>query len=258
MGHPSDYGDEMDRVHPRLIDAALQGRETGEPALDRAARVVADLRRVLLEEPPSEAAGHLDAMVTAAADGARGSSVLSKRRSTRRRRLSTLPLAAALVLGAGLAWGAMGLPERATETAEEAVGAAQERKDAFSKDEGGTTTEETTHGDEVSAVAKDDSLQGCEKGMAVSEVASSKGNKQGPGHDPCAKGSEGKTEGQDASAKGKQTAEDAKAAATAKQEAKSDAAVEDQGGGPPEGSGPPAGTPSGSSAGSRGKGNGKP
>lgn len=261
MGGPSDYGDEMDRVNPRLIDAALQGRETGEPALDRAARVVADLRRVLLEEPPSEAAGHLDAMVAAAADGARGSSVLSKRRSARRRRLSTLPLAAALVLGAGLAWGAMGLPDRATETAEEAVGAAQERKDAFSKDEGaaGAGAEET-HGDEVSAVAKDDSLQGCEKGMAVSEVASSKGNKQGPGNDPCAKGSEGKAKGQDASARGKQTAEDAKAAAKAKQEAKGDATVEDHGGGPPEGSGPPAGAPgnSGSSAGSGGNGSGTP
>jgi hypothetical protein len=260
MGHPSDYGDEMDRVHPRLIDAALQGRETGEPALDRAARVVADLRRVLLEEPPSEAAGHLDAMVTAAADGARGSSVLSKRRSGRRRRLSTLPLAAALVLGAGLAWGAVGLPERATETAEEALGAAQERKDAFSKDEeaAGAATEETTHGDEVSAVAKDDSLKGCEKGQAVSAVASSKGNKQGPVHDPCAKGSE--AAGQDASAKGKQTAEDARAAAKAKQEAKGDATVEDHGGGPPEGSGPPAGAPgnSGSSAGSGANGNGKP
>jgi hypothetical protein len=257
MGHSNDYGDEMDRVDPRLIDAALEGRKTGEPALDRAARVVADLRRVLLEEPPSEAAGHLGAMAAAAAEGARGSSVLSKRRSARRRRLSSLPLAAALVLGAGLSWGVMGPPERATETAREAVAEAQDRKDAGSG-EVGTGTEDANHGEEVSAVAKDDSLQGCEKGQAVAAVASSKGNKQGPGHDPCAKGSE--AAGQGGSAKGKQTAEDAKAAAKAKQEAKAaakaDATVEDHGGGPPEDAGSPGN--SGASAASHGNGSGKP
>lgn len=247
MGHPSDYGDEMDRVDPRLIDAALEGRETGEPALDRAARVVAELRRVLIEEPPSDAAGHLDAMAAAAAVEARGSSVLSKRRAARRRRLSSLPLAAALVLGAGLSWGVMGPPERATETAEEAVAAAQDRKDSFSEEGAVVGNGETNHGQEVSAVAQDDSLEGCEKGMAVSEVASAKGNKQGPGHDPCAKGSEGTAKAQQGSAKGKQIAEDAKA--------------KDHGGGPPEHAGPPAGAPgnSGSSAaGGGGNGNGKP
>jgi hypothetical protein len=248
MGHPSDYGDEMDRVDPRLIDAALEGRETGEPALDRAARVVAELRRVLIEEPPSEAAGHLDAMAAAAAVEARGSSVLSKRRAARRRRLSSLPLAAALVLGAGLSWGVMGPPERATETAEEAVTTAQDRKDSFSEEGAVVGNGETNHGQEVSAVAKDDSLQGCEKGKAVSEVASAKGNKQGPGHDPCAKGAEGTAKFQQGSAKGKQIAEDAKA--------------KDHGGGPPEHAGPPAGAPgnSGSSAaaGGGGNGNGKP
>jgi len=66
MRHPSDYRDEMDRLDPRLVDAALAGRETGEPALDRAAQLVADLRRALLEEPGPEAAGHLAAMAAAA------------------------------------------------------------------------------------------------------------------------------------------------------------------------------------------------
>jgi hypothetical protein len=115
-------------------------------------------------------------------------------------------------------------------------------------------TEDANHGGEVSAVAKDDSLQGCEKGQAVAEVASSKGNKQGPGHDPCAKGSEPPGQG----AEGKQTAEDAKAAAKAKQDAKAaakaDSTVSDHGGGPPEDAGPPGS--SGASAASHGNGNG--
>jgi hypothetical protein len=211
MAPPGDYLDEMDRMDPRLIDAALQGRETGEPALDRAALVVADLRRVLLEEPLPEATGTLEAMAAAAGDEARGSTpVLS--RHARGRRLATMPLAAVLVLGAGLAWGAVGLPEQASDTADEAVAAAQQRG---ATEVGSEVLEDVTHGQEVSAVARDDSLQGCEKGMAVSEVASSKGNKQGPGHDPCAKGAEGKAGAEEASAKGKQIAEEAKAKAQA-------------------------------------------
>jgi hypothetical protein len=226
MGPQGDYQDEMDRVDPRLIDAALRGRETGEPALDRAALLVADIRRVLLEGSLPEAAGHLEAMAVAARDEARGSTpVLSKRRAARRRGLASMPLAAALVLGTGLAWGAGSLPEPASDRAEEAVAAAQERRDGETDG-----TEGSTHGEDVSAIARDDSLQGCEKGMAVSQVASSKGNKQGPGHDPCAEGQAGKAGGEEASAKGKQTAEDAKTKAQAKAEG---------GGGPPEGAGPP-------------------
>jgi hypothetical protein len=250
MGPQDDYQGEMDRVDPRLIEATLQGRETGEPALDRAALLVADLRRVLIEETPPEAAGHLEAMAVAARDEVRGSApVLSNRRAARRRRLASMPLAAALVLGTGLAWGAGTLPEPASDRAEEAVAAAQERSDA------GTEAEEVTevtegpeganHGEEVSAVATDDSLQGCRKGMAVSEVAGSKGNKQGPGHDPCLKGEEGKARGQEASAKGQQTADDARAKAQDKGGG---------GGGPPEGAGPPE-NPGSQGA---GKGTGKP
>ncbi|MGH2656158.1 MAG: hypothetical protein ACRDIZ_05600 [Actinomycetota bacterium] len=236
----------MDRVDPRLIEAALQGRETGEPALDRAALLVADLRRVLIEETLPEAAGHLEAMAVAARDEVRGSApVLSNRRAARRRRLASMPLAAALVLGTGLAWGAGTLPEPASDRAEEAVAAGQERSDAGTEAEEVTEVTEgpegATHGEEVSAVATDDSLQGCEKGMAVSEVAASKGNKQGPGHDPCAKGDDGKARGQEASAKGKQTAEDARAKSKAKAQA---------GSGPPEGAGPP------DKAGSQGAGSG--
>ncbi len=248
MRPPIDYHGEMDRVDPRLVDAALEGRETGEPALDRAAQLVADLRRVLLEEPlPEAAAGHLEAMSAAAGDEARGSTpVLSRRRAARRRRLASMPLAAVLVLGAGLAWGAVTHPHQASDVAEEAVAAAQERanggaetEDAETEDEG---TEGATHGQEVSEVAQDDSLQGCEKGMAVSDVASSKGNKQGPKQDPCSKGDENGARGQEASAKGKQTAEDAKAKAKG------------TGGGPPQDDGPPeeVGPPEG--AGTQGKG----
>lgn len=236
MGPQDDYQGEMDRVDPRLIEAALQGRETGEPALDRAALLVADLRRVLIEETPPEAAGHLEAMAVAARDEVRGSApVLSNRRAARRRRLASMPLAAALVLGTGLAWGAGTLPEPASDRAEEAVAAAQERRDAGSESDGTEVTEGATHGEEVSAVAKDDSLQGCEKGMAVSEVASSKGNRQGPGHDPCTKGQEGMARGQEASAKGKQTAQDAKAKARSKAEG----VGRPESAGPPEGAGPP-------------------
>lgn len=242
MRPKDDYQDEMDRVDPRLVEAALRGRETGEPALDRAALLVADLRRVLLEGAMPEAAGHLEAMAVAAGEEARGSTpVLSKRRTARRRRLASMPLAAALVLGAGLAWGAGALPEPASDRAEEAVAVAQ---DAISETDGTEVSEGTTHGQEVSAVARDDSLQGCEKGRAVSEVASSKGNKQGPGHDPCVKGDEGEARGQEASAKGKQIAEEAKAKAEARP----------QGAGPPHGAGPPE------NAGSQGagRGTGKP
>jgi hypothetical protein len=229
MGPQGDYQDEMDRVDPRLIEAALRGRETGEPALDRAALLVADLRRVLLEGSLPEAAGHLEAMAVAARDDARGSTpVLSKRRAARRRRLASMPLAAALVLGTGLAWGAGSLPEPASDRAEEAVAAAQERKNG--ETDGTEASEEAGQGEDVSAIARDDSLQGCEKGMAVSELAGSKGNSQGPGHDPCTKGQEGKGRGKDASAKGKQTSGDAKDKSKAKAEV---------GGGPPDGAGPP-------------------
>ena len=229
MGPQGDYQDEMDRVDPRLVDAALRGRETGEPALDRAALLVADIRRVLLEGSLPEAAGHLEAMAVAARDEARGSiPVLSKRRVARRRRLASMPLAAALVLGTGLAWGAGSLPEQASDRAEEAVAVAQERRDG--ETDGTEGSEGAGHGEDVSAIARDDSLQGCEKGMAVSELASSEGNKQGPGHDPCAKGQAGKARGKDVSANGKQTSEDAKAKAQAKAEGA---------GGLPEGGGPP-------------------
>jgi hypothetical protein len=230
MRPQGDYQDEMDRVDPRLIDAALQGRETGEPVLDRAALLVADLRRVLLEGSLPEAAGHLEAMAVAAGEEARGStSVLSKRRAARRRRMASMPLAAALVLGTGLAWGAGALPDPASERAEEALADAQ---GAGSQMGGTEALEGATHGQEVSAVAGEDSLQGCEKGRAVSEVASSKGNRQGPGHDPCVRGDEGQAGGQEASVEGKQTAEDAKAKAQDK-----------AAGGPPEGAGPPENAP---------------
>ncbi len=239
----------MDRVDPRLVDAALQGRETGTPALDRAARVVADLRRVLLEEPPPEAvSGHLDAMVSAASVEVRGPTPISSARRARRR-LASLPLAAVLLLGAGLAWGAIEVPEQASDRASEAIAEAQ-GDDA----DLGETTEgalEAPHGDEVSAVARDDSLRGCEKGQAVSGVASSKGNKQGPGHDPCAKGEGGKARAEERSAKGKQTAGDAREKA------------EDQAGswiaGPgerPDAAGPPESTGQPPSPGSQGLGGG--
>lgn len=259
MGLPRDYGDEMDRVDPRPIDAALSGRETGEPALDRAARVVADLRRVLLEEPSPEAAtGHLEAMVSAASDGARGSTpVLSERR--RRRRFASLPLAAVLLLGAGLAWGAAGLPEQASDTAEDAVAAAQAR--GGSTPVASPTGDGVTHGDEVSAVARDDSLQGCEKGRAVSEVAGSKGKAQGPAQDPCARGDEGQSNAEKASAKGKQRSAEAKAEARTEATTKGETGAASgggRGGGPPDSAEPPESAGPPADPGSQGIGGGKP
>jgi hypothetical protein len=239
MRSSGDYGDEMDREDPRLIESALSGRQTGEPALDRAARVVADLRRVLLEEPSPEAASrHLGAMLSTARS--RGSSVLSRRR----RRIASLPLAAVLVLGAGLSWGAVGISERPPGEVDGTQGA---------KPVADTLGQDGAHGEDVSAVAQDDSLQGCEKGQAVSEVASANGSRQGPAVDPCAKGEEGKARVEQASAKGKQTAEEAKAKAK-------DTAKASAGGGPPAGGGPSAaaGPPqhAGPPAGSPGSGNG--
>ncbi len=219
MRRPSDYRDEMDRLDPRLVDAALAGRETGEPALDRAAQLVADLRRALLEEPGTQAPRHLAAMAAAAEHEVWGSStVLSEHRAARpgRRRLAGVALAAVLLLGAGMAWGAVSLPDQASDRAEEAVAAAQERGNGAPEagQTEGVETEDGTHGEQVGEVAHDDSLEGCEKGQAVSEVAGSNADEGGPKHDPCAKGDEGGQAGgagQEASAKGKAKAEEAKA-----------------------------------------------
>jgi hypothetical protein len=215
MRHPGDYRDEMDRLDPRTVDAALEGRETGEPALDRAAKLVADVRHVLLAPPgPETLARHVAAMTAAARSADRGYRPVRRAGRPRRRGLRGVALAAALVVGAGVA-GAVTLPDQASDPAEEAV-AGEHGGAETGLEPAGEPAEQSAHGQEVADVAHDDSLQACEKGQAVSDVADSKAdghrNDDPSKDDPCAKGQGGSGGGgEEASAEGKTTAQEAKA-----------------------------------------------
>jgi hypothetical protein len=218
MRHPDDYRDEMDRLDPRMVDAALEGRETGDPALDRAAELVADVRHVLLAHPgPETMARHVAAMTAAARKGDRGFRPIRRPGRPGRRGLRGAALAAALVVGAGVA-GAVTLPDRAPDRADQAVTAEQGRAEGGVEtvEPAGEPAPQSAHGQEVADVAHDDSLQGCEKGQAVSDVASSNAD----GHrgddpakaDPCARGQSGSGGGGlDASAGGQTTSQEAQA-----------------------------------------------
>jgi hypothetical protein len=218
MGSPGDYTDEMDRPDSRLIEAALRGRSTGDPALDRAAQLVADVRYALLEDPgPEVAARHLTAMAVAARAAGESGAVQARGRLGGRRRIAGLALAATLILGAGVAT-AITLPDQASDRAEEAVGEASGRGGAESEPVPIETSEASAHGQEVSELARDDSLHGCEKGQAVSDLASSNAdghrNDDPERNDPCARGggsAGGGDRGEEASGHGRTTAQEAKA-----------------------------------------------
>jgi hypothetical protein len=196
----SDYEDEMDRLDPRSIDAALRGRPTGQPALDRAAQVVAEVRRTLLEEPrPDVATRHLAAMTAAARGLEWGPRQVHRASPVRlRRRVAGLAVAAAVAIGGVAA--AVTLPDRTDEPERRGGQTERDRRNA------GPTEDRTdpTHGKEVSDTAHDDSLSGCEKGQAVSDVASSKSNGGGEQpQDPCVKGDEGSNAGGQGRGRGK-------------------------------------------------------
>jgi hypothetical protein len=109
-----------------------------------------------------------------------------------RNRFATLGLAAALVLGAGIA-GALTLPEQAADRAVERTADVQAEPGPGNGGNGGLNSE-SEHGSTVSAIARGDSTKGCEKGRAVSAAASasSADKRQDDGdHDPCSEGPDG-------------------------------------------------------------------
>jgi hypothetical protein len=221
MGLLDDYVDEMDALSPEEVDAAVSGRVREEPAAARAATLVADLRRALVAEPaPEVARRHLEAMVAAAGGGVGARRLDMPVLTNRRKRgIGGLALAATLVLGTGLAAAVTPpgqppatLPDHAADEAREAVGQGSEVSD-----------EASAHGQAVSEVAQDATLEGCQKGLAVAAVASSKAGQSAPElpDAPCGGLDEdedgpggddgGDARGEEASAFGKATAEQAKA-----------------------------------------------
>lgn len=216
MRPPDDYEYEMDRLDPRKVDAALEGRETGDPSLDPTAKLVADVRHVLLAPPgPDIQARHVAAMAAAARSADRGFRPVRPRKRPGRRGLRGLALAAVLLLGAGIA-GAVTVPDQASDRAGEAIAGAHGRAEGQTVQEAGEPAEQSAHGQEVVDVAQDESLQGCEKGQAVSDVASSNAdgnrNDDPAKDDPCAEGQGGSTGGdEEGPATGQTTSQEATA-----------------------------------------------
>jgi hypothetical protein len=188
-----DYHDEMDRLTSDQIEAILTGArpEPEDPGATRLASLVRDLRAELLADVPEGTANaHLASM---GATGSGAPADMAERRSEvrvmTRGRLTLLGVAATLALSAGLA-AAVTLPDQASDRAKEVVG----NLPAPVSPELGGDPEANDHGQAVSQVAQDEALTGCEKGMAVSALASSKAedvrSNSGAGVDPCARGDE--------------------------------------------------------------------
>ena len=197
LGSSDDYEDEMAaRLSPDVVEAILSGRplqtEDRIPAEVRSA--LDDVRRTLAEDPsPELTARHLAAMVAASrsaeatarvldADGGR-SPMRNKSPWLRPARVAALGLAACLVLTGGLAFaGALPAPvQDALADVSSAVG--------LDLPEGTEVPEEAAHGMAVSAAARSGELSGCELGMAVAEVASSKAEEDPDlPEDACARG----------------------------------------------------------------------
>jgi hypothetical protein len=182
MGPWSDYPDEMDRLTPEQIEAILAARDVDDPAAARLSSLVRELREELLAEiPPEVAERHLAAMA-AETGGAPATTRRNAMAPFTRRRAALLGLAATLILGMGVAT-AVTLPDEASDRAKEVVG------DLPIPGPTGTPGEDpdaNDHGQAVSAVAQGDFPEGCEKGMAVADVAS--GGAVDPAVDPCQQG----------------------------------------------------------------------
>jgi hypothetical protein len=175
-----DYRDEMDALSSEQVEAVISGRVPREPAAARAATLVEDLRDALREEPSSEVArAHLAAMAAAAEESGLTRSRRLTMPAVTRRRIGGLTLAATLVMGGGLAAAVTQpeLPDQASEEAWANVGQGPE-----------VAAEASAHGKAVAAVAQDPTLEGCQKGQAVAEVASSKADdhrQDEADRDPC-------------------------------------------------------------------------
>jgi hypothetical protein len=180
----------MHRPTSERLEQVLAGDAPEDEEAAHLAAAVRRLRTGLLEVPSEElAARHLAAMTAARAT----TPSLARRRSPTRiltgRRAALVALAAAMTLTGGLAW-AGALPTPAQDAIADAV--SHLGLDLPSSDE---RTPAAEHGAEVSEVARDPSLEGCEKGQAVAAVASEKSeeHRQDPAEkqDPCIQGDEG-------------------------------------------------------------------
>jgi hypothetical protein len=189
----SDYTDEMDGLTAAQIEDILAGREVDEPVASRLSELVRELREELLSDlEPEDARLHVAAMVQAAGERPAQASRRNAMAMFSRNRLTVLGVAATLALGMGVA-AAVTLPDQASDRAQEVVGSLPHPQPTGTGPPSGVPPEDANdHGEAVSGVAQDDSFEGCEKGAAVSGVASSKAadNRQDdpPGPDPCLQG----------------------------------------------------------------------
>jgi len=168
-----------------------------------------------------------------------------------KKRVAALGLAATLVLGAGIA-AALTLPDQAADQAKENTADLEVPKGEGqgSQENGGIQSETASeHGKAVSAVAQDDSLQGCEKGRAVSAIAASKADdnrKNEPnGSDPCAANVGSNAGGQGKSNAGGQGKSNAggQGKSNAGGQSSNARGQDSNGGGPPEAGGAPIDLP---------------
>ncbi len=174
--HPGNDARAFAELHARLRLIAR------EPTPDPASGWTAVERR-LAERPP-----------TVVAIGRR-----PRRRRSTGRRVAVLGLAAALTLGGGLAM-AGGLPPPAQDAVATVVGHLGLQLPHAPEQSGNGTREHppsTTHGAEVSDLARSTSATGCEKGQSISAAAPEQAGAHRRNHteqaDPCAKGEPGAT-----------------------------------------------------------------
>jgi hypothetical protein len=185
-----DYQDEMERLTSEQIEALLAGEDH---SLGPVATLIRDVRVVLLEEPPPEvAARHLTAMAEAATSSwepVRPTPIAPVRALPRRRGAPVL-LAAALLLVTGIAAAVTlpNLPAPPEQDTVDTVAPSLAPQPSLGSVPGSSA--EGTHGQEVSDVARNSGLTGCEKGKAVSAVASAKAaehrQNEAEKNEPCA------------------------------------------------------------------------
>jgi hypothetical protein len=196
MDRGSDYTEEMDGLTPEEVDDMLAGREVDDPVGSRLSGLVRELREELLSElEADDARRHVAAMVeTLGGKPAMNSPRRLSMAALTRNRMTLLGVAATLALGMGVA-AAVTLPEQASDRAEEVVGSLPHPQPTGTGPPSGIPPEDANdHGEAVSETAQDDSLEGCEKGRAVSGVASSKAadhrQDDPPTPDPCLQASD--------------------------------------------------------------------
>jgi uncharacterized membrane protein YgcG len=214
-----DYEDEMfRRLTADRADAIIEGRgRSDDPLATDLSAALEDLRLELLEEPsPDVADRHLAAMVAASrapsaveglvADPAgRGAMSIkpaefrNPKVARRRLRVAVVGLAACFVLVGGLA-AAGALPGPAQDAVADAAELVGFDLPGGSSEQ---AEEASAFGKEVSETAQSDDLSGCEKGMAVAQVATSKAEEQPDlPADACTNGDDGEGEGTESSGGG--------------------------------------------------------